>query len=67
MDRDLCVRYGRNARAYAEKTFDIGRITDSFLSIFAPDPKDNTELKNNLKVLVETSGTNSTGTLYSGK
>jgi colanic acid biosynthesis glycosyl transferase WcaI len=36
-NRSLCVEYGRNGRAFAERTFAIDTITDRFLSVLAPD------------------------------
>jgi len=36
-NKGLCVESGRNGRAYAERTFAIEAITDSFLSVLAPD------------------------------
>ena len=50
-DRNLCVERGRNGRAYAERTFDIDRITDRFLSILAPAPMDAAELKSSHRAL----------------
>jgi len=36
-NKGLCVESGRNGRAYAERTFAIEAITNSFLSVLAPD------------------------------
>jgi len=36
-NKGLCVESGKNGRAYAERTFAIEAITDSFLSVLAPD------------------------------
>ena len=35
-DKRLCVEYGTNGRAYAERTFEIGGIADRFLAAFGP-------------------------------
>jgi hypothetical protein len=34
-DPDTLEQYAANARAYAERTFDIGGITRQFLEVFA--------------------------------
>lgn len=35
-DRSLCARFGESARAYADRSFSIDRITQDFLNIFEP-------------------------------
>jgi len=37
-NKRLCVEYGVNARAYAERTFGIAGIADRFLAAFGPVP-----------------------------
>ncbi len=62
-DRMLCMECGRNGRAYAERTFNIGRITDRILSIVAPNLAGTADWKRNSRTLDANSSIDFTGTL----